>query len=167
MYQFISGFTAKIPGTEEGVTDPTPTFSTCFGAPFMPRHPGEYARLLAQKVEESGAKVWLVNTGWTGGKYGEGHRMSIKHTRALINAALSGQLDDVEFHQDPFFHLAIPAEVPGVPTEVLNPRDAWQDKAAYDETAKKLARMFRDNFKRFEAGVDQSVTDSMPDPDRA
>ena len=165
MYQFISGFTAKIPGTEEGVTDPTPTFSTCFGAPFMPRHPGEYARLLAQKVKDSGAKVWLVNTGWTGGKYGEGHRMSIKHTRALINAALSGELDGVEFTRDPFFNLEIPAEVPGVPAEVLNPRDAWTDKNAYDETAKKLARMFRENFKRFESGVDQAVTDSMPNPD--
>ena len=167
MYQFISGFTAKIPGTEEGVVDPPPTFSTCFGAPFMPRHPGEYARLLAQKVQESGAKVWLVNTGWTGGKYGEGHRMSIGHTRALINAALSGQLDDVKFVRDPFFNLEIPTEVPGVPQEVLNPRDAWQDKAAYDETAKKLARMFRENFGRFESGVDQAVTDSMPDPDKS
>ncbi len=165
MYQFISGFTAKIPGTEEGVKEPSPTFSTCFGAPFMPRHPGEYAKLLAQKVQESGAKVWLVNTGWTGGKYGEGHRMSIKHTRALINAALNGELDDVEFVRDPFFNLEIPTSVPGVPQDVLNPRDPWADKAAYDETAKKLARMFRENFKRFEAGVDQKVTDSMPNPD--
>ncbi|ASN81139.1 phosphoenolpyruvate carboxykinase (ATP) [Deinococcus ficus] len=165
MYQFISGFTAKIPGTEEGVKEPSPTFSTCFGAPFMPRHPGEYAKLLAQKVQESGAKVWLVNTGWTGGKYGEGHRMSIKHTRALLNAALNGELDDVEFVRDPFFNLEIPTSVPGVPQDVLNPRDAWADKAAYDETAKKLARMFRENFKRFEAGVDQKVTDSMPNPD--
>ncbi|MDP9763186.1 phosphoenolpyruvate carboxykinase (ATP) [Deinococcus enclensis] len=165
MYQFISGFTAKIPGTEEGVKEPSPTFSTCFGAPFMPRHPGEYAKLLAQKVQESGAKVWLVNTGWTGGKYGEGHRMSIRHTRALLNAALNGELDDVEFVRDPFFNLEIPTSVPGVPQDVLNPRDAWADKAAYDETAKKLARMFRENFKRFEAGVDQKVTDSMPNPD--
>lgn len=166
MYQFISGFTAKIPGTEQGVTEPTPTFSTCFGAPFMPRHPGEYAKLLAEKVKSSGAKVWLVNTGWTGGKYGTGHRMSIKHTRALINAALSGELDNAEFIKDPFFDLEIPQNVEGIPNEVLNPREAWADKAEYDETAKKLARMFRDNFKRFEAGVDQSVTDSMPDPDK-
>ncbi len=165
MYQFISGFTAKIPGTEEGVTEPSPTFSTCFGAPFMPRHPGEYARLLAKKVEDSGATVWLVNTGWSGGMYGQGKRMSIAHTRALINAALSGELDSVTFEREPFFNLEIPTQVPGVPSEVLNPRDAWADQAAYDATARKLARMFRENFKRFEAGVDASVTDSMPDPD--
>lgn len=167
MYQFISGFTAKIPGTEEGVKEPSPTFSTCFGAPFMPRHPGEYARLLAEKVKESGAKVWLVNTGWTGGQYGEGHRMSIKHTRALLNAALSGELDNVEFVREPFFGLEIPKQVPGIPSEVLNPRDAWKDKAAYDETAHKLARLFRDNFKRFADGVAPEVTNSMPDPDAA
>ncbi|ACO46149.1 phosphoenolpyruvate carboxykinase (ATP) [Deinococcus deserti] len=165
MYQFISGFTAKIPGTEDGVTEPSPTFSTCFGAPFMPRHPGEYARLLAQKVEASGAKVWLVNTGWSGGMYGQGKRMSLKHTRAMINAALNGELDSVAFEREPFFHLEIPTEVPGVPAEVLNPREAWADKAAYDETARKLARMFRENFKRFEEGVDPAVTASMPNPD--
>lgn len=163
MYQFISGFTAKIPGTEQGVVEPVPTFSACFGAPFMPRHPGEYARLLAQKVAQSGATVWLVNTGWTGGKYGEGERMSIKHTRALLNAALEGKLDNVTFEHEPFFNLEIPTEVPGVPNEVLNPRQAWADQAAYDETAKKLAGMFRENFKRFEDGVDQAVTDCMPD----
>lgn len=162
MYQFISGFTAKIPGTEQGVTEPQPTFSTCFGAPFMPRHPGEYARLLAGKVRESGARVWLVNTGWTGGQYGTGTRMSIAHTRRLINAALSGELDDVEFVREPFFNLEIPTEVPGVPAEVLNPRDAWADKAAYDRTARKLAGMFRENFRRFEDGVDPAVTASMP-----
>lgn len=165
MYQFISGFTAKIPGTEQGVTEPTPTFSTCFGAPFMPRHPGEYAQLLAQKVKESGAKVWLVNTGWTGGKYGVGKRMSIAHTRALINAALNGDLDNAEFVKDPFFHLEIPQNIEGIPNEVLNPREAWADKAEYDETAKKLARMFRTNFERFQAGVDAAVTESMPNPD--
>ncbi|WP_019585603.1 phosphoenolpyruvate carboxykinase (ATP) [Deinococcus apachensis] len=162
MYQFISGFTAKIPGTEQGVTEPQPTFSTCFGAPFMPRHPGEYARLLAQKVRESGARVWLVNTGWTGGQYGQGKRMSIAHTRRLINAALSGELDDVTFEREPFFGLEIPTEVPGVPAEVLNPRGAWADKDAYDRTARKLAGMFRENFKRFEDGVDPAITASMP-----
>lgn len=165
MYQFISGFTAKIPGTEQGVTEPTPTFSTCFGAPFMPRHPGEYAQLLAKKVKESGAKVWLVNTGWTGGKYGVGKRMSIAHTRAFINAALNGDLDNAEFVKDPFFHLEIPQNIEGIPNEVLNPREAWADKAEYDETAKKLARMFRTNFERFQAGVDAVVTESMPNPD--
>ena len=165
MYQFISGFTAKIPGTEDGVTEPSPTFSTCFGAPFMPRHPGEYARLLAQKVQESGARVWLVNTGWSGGMYGQGKRMSIAHTRAMINAALSGALDDVPFEKEGFFDLEIPTQVPGVPEGVLNPRDAWADKGAYDQTARKLARMFRENFKRFEDGVDAAVTNSMPNPD--
>ncbi|MHA0041037.1 phosphoenolpyruvate carboxykinase (ATP) [Deinococcus sp. PEB2-63] len=165
MYQFISGFTAKIPGTEDGVTEPSPTFSTCFGAPFMPRHPGEYARLLAQKVQDSGARVWLVNTGWSGGMYGQGKRMSIAHTRAMINAALSGALDDVSFEKEGFFDLEIPTQVPGVPESVLNPRDAWADKGAYDATARKLARMFRENFKRFEDGVDAAVTNSMPNPD--
>ncbi|NTX99483.1 phosphoenolpyruvate carboxykinase (ATP) [Deinococcus sp. JMULE3] len=165
MYQFISGFTAKIPGTEDGVTEPSPTFSTCFGAPFMPRHPGEYARLLAQKVQQSGARVWLVNTGWSGGMYGQGKRMSIAHTRAMINAALSGALDDVPFEKEGFFDLEIPTSVPGVPEGVLNPRDAWADKGAYDQTARKLARMFRENFKRFEDGVDAAVTNSMPNPD--
>ncbi len=167
MYQFISGFTAKIPGTEDGVTEPSPTFSTCFGAPFMPRHPGEYARLLAQKVQDSGARVWLVNTGWSGGMYGQGKRMSIAHTRAMINAALSGALDDVTFETEPYFNLEIPTQVPGVPGGVLNPRDAWADQDAYDQTARKLARMFRENFRRFEDGVDAAVTNSMPNPDQA
>ena len=163
MYYFLSGFTAKIPGTEQGVVDPEPTFSTCFGAPFMPRHPGEYARLLARKVEESGAKVWLVNTGWSGGKYGEGRRMSIAHTRRLINAALNGELDSVAFEREPYFGLEIPTTVLEVPAEVLNPRAAWADPAAYDETARKLAAMFRRNFERFADGVDASVTACMPD----
>ncbi|WP_104990627.1 phosphoenolpyruvate carboxykinase (ATP) [Deinococcus sp. NW-56] len=163
MYQFISGFTAKIPGTEQGVTEPQPTFSTCFGAPFMPRHPGEYAKLLAEKVQQHGVRVWLVNTGWSGGQYGVGQRMSIRHTRALINAALNGELDSVAFEREPFFDLEIPTEVPGVPAEVLNPRQAWADQDAYDRTARKLAGMFRENFKRFEDGVDPAVTASMPD----
>ncbi|MFB9995223.1 phosphoenolpyruvate carboxykinase (ATP) [Deinococcus oregonensis] len=165
MYFFLSGFTAKIPGTEDGITEPQPTFSTCFGAPFMPRHPGEYARLLAAKVQASGARVWLVNTGWTGGMYGQGKRMSIRHTRAMLNAALSGELDGVTFEREPHFGLEIPSQVPGVPDGVLNPRDAWADAAAYDVVARKLARMFRENFRRFEGGVDAAVTASMPDPD--
>ncbi|THF88252.1 phosphoenolpyruvate carboxykinase (ATP) [Deinococcus sp. KSM4-11] len=165
MYQFISGFTAKIPGTEEGVTEPSPTFSTCFGAPFMPRHPGEYARLLAQKIRASGAQVWLVNTGWTGGMYGVGHRMSIRHTRALLDAALNGRLDDVPFEVEPYFNLAIPTEVPGIPAEVLRPQRAWADPQAYARTAHKLAGLFRENFRRFEDGVDPAVTASMPTAD--
>ena len=163
MYYFLSGFTAKIPGTEQGVVDPEPTFSTCFGAPFMPRHPGEYARLLARKVEESGAKVWLVNTGWSGGKYGEGRRMSIAHTRRLIDATLNGELDSVAFEREPYFGLEIPASVLEVPAEVLNPRAAWADPAGYDMAARKLAAMFRRNFERFADGVDASVTACMPD----
>ncbi len=162
MYQFISGFTAKIPGTEDGIKEPQPTFSTCFGAPFMPRHPGEYARLLARKVQESGAAVWLVNTGWSGGPYGVGERMSIAHTRALISAALSGELAEADFEREPFFGLEIPRSVAGVPHEVLNPRAAWQDRDAYDAAARTLAQMFRENFKRFESGVDASVIANMP-----
>ena len=163
MYQFISGFTAKIPGTEDGVTEPVPTFSTCFGAPFMPRHPGEYARLLAKKIGESGARVWLVNTGWSSGQYGTGTRMSIRHTRALIHAALSGELDSAAFTREPFFGLDVPTAVEGVPAGVLNPRATWADGEAYDRTARKLARMFRENFRRFEDGVDPAVTASMPE----
>lgn len=162
MYQFISGYTAKIPGTEQGVREPSATFSACFGAPFMPRHPGEYAALLAQKVEETGAQVWLVNTGWSGGKYGEGKRMSIQHTRALLHAALNGDLDDVEYETEPFFGLHIPKVAPGVPSNILNPRNTWADKTAYDDTARHLENLFVENFHRFEAGVPRQVTDSMP-----
>jgi phosphoenolpyruvate carboxykinase (ATP) len=162
MYYFLSGFTAKIPGTEQGVKAPEPTFSTCFGAPFMPRHPGEYARLLASRVQQSGANIWLINTGWTGGGYGVGERMSIAHTRRLIAAALKGELDDQMFVTEPFFGLSIPEHVEGVPGGVLDPRKAWADGAAYDQAARALAEMFRKNFERFEDGVDQSVTDSMP-----
>ncbi|GGQ97322.1 phosphoenolpyruvate carboxykinase (ATP) [Deinococcus ruber] len=165
MYQFISGFTAKIPGTEQGVALPEPTFSTCFGAPFMPRHPGEYARLLAQKVQASGAKVWLVNTGWTGGRYGEGRRMSIAHTRRLIHAALSGELEIVPFQQEAFFGLSIPTQVEGVPPEVLNPQDAWADAQQYAQTARHLSGLFRQNFERFAQGVDPAVTACMPQLD--
>ena len=165
MYHFISGFTAKIPGTEDGIREPQPTFSACFGAPFMPRHPGEYARLLAEKVKGSGAKVWLVNTGWSGGPHGTGERVSIQHTRALITAAFSGSLDAGEFGREPFFGLEIPAAVEGVPAAVLNPRRTWADTAAYDAAAQKLAGQFRQNFKRFEVGVDPAVTASLPKHD--
>ena len=165
MYHFISGFTAKIPGTEDGVREPQPTFSACFGAPFMPRHPGEYARLLADKVQQSGARVWLVNTGWSGGPYGVGERISIGHTRALITAALSSSLDAGEFEREPFFGLAIPAAVEGVPSEVLNPRRTWADPDAYDAAARRLAGQFRRNFERFAPGVDPAVTASLPTHD--
>ena len=165
MYHFISGFTAKIPGTEDGIAEPQPTFSACFGAPFMPRHPGEYARLLAEKVQQSGANVWLINTGWSGGPYGVGGRISIEDTRALITAALSGALEEAEFEREPFFNLEIPTQVQGVPSALLRPRQTWADTGAYDEAARKLAGMFRKNFERFEGGVDPAVTASMPHHD--
>lgn len=149
MYHFISGYTAKVAGTERGVTEPSATFSACFGAPFMPLHPTVYAELLAYKITTHGAAVWLINTGWTGGEYGIGHRMSLKHTRRIINAVLNGELETVPFVEEPFFGLMIPTEVPDVPSEILNPRNTWADAAAYDGKATALAKMFKDNFARF------------------
>jgi len=156
MYHFISGYTAKVAGTERGVTEPQATFSACFGAPFMPLHPTVYAELLAAKIKESGASVWLVNTGWTGGPHGIGSRMSLPHTRRMVNAALNGELDDVEFHEEPFFGLMVPQHVPGVPDELLNPRQTWSDPEAYDAKAQSLADMFRSNFEQFK---DQASAD--------
>lgn len=149
MYHFISGYTAKVAGTERGVTEPQATFSACFGGPFLPMHPTVYAKMLGEKLEKSGAAVWLVNTGWTGGPYGVGKRMSIAHTRAMITAALEGQLKDVKTNADPVFGLGIPETVPGVPAEVLQPRNTWADEAAYDEKAKHLAGLFQANFAKF------------------
>lgn len=146
MYHFISGYTAKVAGTERGVTEPQATFSACFGAPFLPLHPTEYAELLAQKIRQHGSRVWLINTGWTGGEHGVGHRMSLKHTRRMVNAVLDGELDDVNYEEEPFFGLMIPTTVPDVPDDVLNPRDTWADKDAYDAKARSLAQMFKDNF---------------------
>lgn len=150
MYHFISGYTAKVAGTERGVTEPQATFSACFGAPFMPLHPTVYAELLAEKIKEHGSAVWLVNTGWTGGPHGVGSRMKLKYTRRMVNAALAGELDDVEFVEEPYFGLMVPTSIADVPDEILNPRDTWADKSAYDEKAKSLAAMFRENFKEFE-----------------
>jgi len=157
MYHFLSGYTAKVAGTERGVTEPTATFSTCFGAPFMVHHPTVYANLLGERIAKHEVECWLVNTGWTGGAYGVGKRMAIGHTRAMIDAALAGQLRDVEYHREPFFGLMIPASVPGVPAEVLNPRNAWSDGAAYDAQAKRLTALFAENFKRFEAQTSEAV----------
>ncbi|MBV9402715.1 MAG: phosphoenolpyruvate carboxykinase (ATP) [Candidatus Eremiobacteraeota bacterium] len=157
MYHFLSGYTAKVAGTERGVTEPQATFSTCFGAPFMVHHPTVYARLLGERIDRHGVDCWLVNTGWSGGSYGVGKRMSIAHTRAMVNAALEGKLSDVSFETEPFFGLQIPATVPDVPNDVLNPRNSWGDKAAYDATAKRLARLFADNFKQFEAQASEGV----------
>jgi phosphoenolpyruvate carboxykinase (ATP) len=151
MYHFLSGYTAKVAGTERGVTEPTATFSTCFGAPFMVHHPTVYANLLGERIAKHEASCWLVNTGWTGGGYGVGKRMKIAYTRAMVNAAIDGRLANATFEPEPFFGLSIPTVVPDVPTDVLNPRNAWADTAAYDAQAKKLAGLFAENFKRFEA----------------
>ena len=134
-YHFISGYTAKLAGTEIGVKEPTATFSTCFGAPFMPRHPGEYARMLVERMERYDAPVWLVNTGWTGGPYGTGERMNIDHTRKMVRAALNGRLDDVPTVTDPIFGVEVPTSCPDVPSEVLQPRETWADPDAYDRQA--------------------------------
>jgi phosphoenolpyruvate carboxykinase (ATP) len=164
MYHFLSGFTAKVAGTEKGLgKEPQPTFSTCFGAPFMPRHPSEYGNLLRDLIANHGADCWLVNTGWTGGAFGTGSRMPIKATRALLNAALDGSLANVEMRIDPHFKFRVPVAVPGVDAKILNPRDTWADKAAYDAQARKLAGMFRENFKKFEAHVGQDVLAAAPE----
>ncbi len=162
MYHFLSGYTAKVAGTEKGVTEPEATFSTCFGAPFMPRHPSEYGNLLRDLIARHGVDCWLVNTGWTGGAYGVGNRMPIKVTRGLLNAALSGGLNDVEFRTDPHFGFAVPVAVPGIDAGVLDPRSTWADKAAYDAQARRLVGMFVDNFEKFETHVDASVRAAAP-----
>ncbi|TNE70681.1 phosphoenolpyruvate carboxykinase (ATP) [bacterium] len=162
MYHFISGYTAKVAGTERGVTEPTPTFSACFGAPFMPLHPNVYAELLAKKIVEHGSNVWLVNTGWTGGPYGVGTRMKLKYTRRMLEVALEGGLNQVAFETENFFGLSIPKSVDGVPSELLNPRNTWNDKNAYDEKARQLAGMFKENFKKFSAQVSESVISAGP-----
>jgi phosphoenolpyruvate carboxykinase (ATP) len=161
-YHFISGYTAKLAGTEIGVTEPRATFSAGFGAPFLPRHPGEYARMLADRLERHDVPVWLVNTGWTGGPYGTGQRMSIDHTRTMVRAALQGKLADVPYETDPIFGVAIPTVVPGVPSEVLRPRDTWADPAAYDAKARELAAMFADNFAAYADGVSPAVRSAGP-----
>jgi phosphoenolpyruvate carboxykinase (ATP) len=156
MYHFLSGYTAKVAGTERGVSEPQATFSTCFGAPFMVHHPTVYARLLGRKIDEHDVACWLVNTGWTGGPYGVGHRMAIAHTRAMVNAAIEGRIPN-DYETEPFFGLRIPKSVPDVPSSVLNPRNAWANKSAYDEQARKLSQLFFDNFKRFEGHVSDAV----------
>jgi phosphoenolpyruvate carboxykinase (ATP) len=158
MYHFLSGYTAKIAGTEKGLgNEPQATFSTCFGAPFMVHHPGVYADLLGKRIAEHEAQCWLVNTGWSGGAYGEGERMKIKHTRAMIRAILNGSLSQLETNPDPVFGVGVPVSCPDVPTEVLTPRNTWKDKAAYDAKARDLARRFNENFKKYEEGVSEKV----------
>ncbi|MGD2115888.1 MAG: phosphoenolpyruvate carboxykinase (ATP) [Acidobacteriota bacterium] len=162
MYHFLSGYTAKVAGTERGVTEPKATFSACFGAPFLPLHPGVYAEMLGERLERHGSKVWLVNTGWTGGPYGTGHRIAIGHTRRIVRAALSGELDRVETRVDPIFGLAVPVRVDGVPDALLTPRKTWSDPEEYDRQAGRLARMFRDNFARYSDQVSEAVRAAGP-----
>jgi phosphoenolpyruvate carboxykinase (ATP) len=162
MYQFISGYTAKVAGTELGVTEPKPTFSACFGAPFLPLHPGKYAHMLGDKMQENNVNVWMINTGWTGGPYGTGNRMKLKYTRAMITAALEGRLNNIEFETDPVFGVAIPKSCPDVPTEVLNPVNTWSDKTAFKEKAKFLAGLFIKNFEKYADGVSAEVLAAAP-----
>jgi len=162
MYHFLSGYTAKVAGTEIGVVEPQATFSTCFGAPFMPRHPSVYGNLLKERIAKGQVDCWLVNTGWTGGAYGTGSRMPIKATRALLNAALDGSLAAGEFRPDPNFGFQVPLACPGVDSAILDPRSTWTDKAAYDAQAQKLVRLFMDNFAEFEAHVDPGVREAAP-----
>ena len=162
MFHFMSGYTAKVAGTEAGVTEPQATFSTCFGAPFMPLPPKVYAEMLGRRLREHQAQCWLVNTGWQGGAYGVGKRMSLPYTRAMVNALVEGELAGVEFEVEPSFGFNIPKSVPGVPSELLNPRNSWKDKAAYDATAAELSGRFAKNFEQFDAP--REVREAGPQP---
>jgi phosphoenolpyruvate carboxykinase (ATP) len=163
MFYFLSGFTAKLAGTEIGVTEPQPTFSACFGAPFLLQPPAVYAHMLGEKLDEHPhVNVWLVNTGWTGGPFGEGERMPIQATRALLSSALAGDLDGVEYREDPLFGFQVPVEVPGVDSTLLDPRSTWSDPGAYDRKARELARMFRNNFEQFSEDAGDAVTQAGP-----
>ncbi len=161
-FHFISGYTAKVAGTEAGITDPVKTFSACFGAPFMPLHPTRYAEMLSEKMQEAGVNVWLVNTGWSGGAYGVGERMSLKITRALITAALNGELDNVEYTTHEVFGLDMPQSCPNVPSDVLNPKNTWEDKDAYDKKANDLARSFNENFEKFKEYANEEILAGAP-----
>jgi phosphoenolpyruvate carboxykinase (ATP) len=162
MYQFISGYTAKVAGTEAGVTEPKSTFSACFGAPFLPLHPGTYAAMLGEKIKKHEVAIWLINTGWTGGSYGIGNRISLKHTRAIITAVIENKLDDVMYETDKIFGFNMPTGCPNVPSEILNPRNTWQDKDAYDVKAKQLAQLFITNFEKYKTGVDANIIAAGP-----
>ena len=162
MYQFISGYTAKVAGTEAGVTEPKSTFSACFGAPFLPLHPGQYAAMLGKKMKENNVNVWLVNTGWSGGPYGIGSRMKLSYTRAMITAALEGKLDNVEYDTTPWFKLAIPKTCPNVPSEILNARNTWPTPEAFDVKARELAAQFVKNFEKYADGVNEEILAAAP-----
>ncbi|TAH09493.1 MAG: phosphoenolpyruvate carboxykinase (ATP) [Sphingobacteriia bacterium] len=162
MYQFISGYTARVAGTEAGVTEPKSTFSACFGAPFLPLHPGKYAAMLGEKMKAHNVNVWMINTGWSGGSYGTGNRMKLGYTRAMISAALNGELDKVEMTEHPIFGMLMPTSCPNVPSEILNPRSTWKDSVAYDTTANKLAKEFINNFEKYAAGVTPEILAAAP-----
>jgi phosphoenolpyruvate carboxykinase (ATP) len=162
MYHFLSGYTAKVAGTERGVTEPKATFSACFGAPFMPLHPGVYAELLGERIRRHRARVWLINTGWSGGPYGEGERIRLRYTRRMVHAALDGELEGVEAVEDPVFGLVVPKRVEGVPDDLLRPRSTWGDPARYDAKAVELAEMFAKNFEQFAGGVSEAVRAAGP-----
>ena len=162
MYQFISGYTAKVAGTEAGVTEPKSTFSACFGAPFMPLHPGKYAEMLGEKMKKHAVNVWMINTGWSGGPYGIGSRMKLSYTRATITAVLKGELDGAEYESHPVFGMLIPTACPGIPTEILNPRSTWADTAAYDAKSKDLAIQFVKNFEKYASGVNKEILQAAP-----
>ncbi|MFC4262170.1 phosphoenolpyruvate carboxykinase (ATP) [Ferruginibacter yonginensis] len=162
MYQFISGYTAKVAGTEAGVKEPTATFSACFGAPFLPLHPGKYAEMLGNKMKDTNVNVWLINTGWSGGPYGVGQRMKLPYTRAMITAALEGALDNVAFEAHPVFGMQMPTTCPNVPSEILNPRNTWADATYYDEKANNLAQLFVNNFKKYADGVSAEILAAAP-----
>jgi phosphoenolpyruvate carboxykinase (ATP) len=162
MYQFIAGYTAKVAGTETGVNEPKPTFSACFGAPFLPLHPALYAEMLGERLRNSEASVWLVNTGWTGGPYGIGRRIKLSYTRAMIKSALENKFAEAEFEIDPVFGFAIPTQCDGVPSEILNPVNTWADKCAYHQKAKYLAGLFIKNFEKYTCGVNREVLNAAP-----
>ncbi|MGE5682711.1 MAG: phosphoenolpyruvate carboxykinase (ATP), partial [Bacillota bacterium] len=162
MYHFLSGYTAKVAGTEKGITEPKAAFSTCFGAPFLVLNPSVYANLLGKKIRQQKADCWLLNTGWTGGPYGIGSRMKISYTRAMLDAILSGELSKVETREDPYFGLHVPVACPNVPQEVLDPRNTWKNKEDYDKAAHRLANMFHENFKQFEKDVESEIINAGP-----
>jgi phosphoenolpyruvate carboxykinase (ATP) len=162
MYQFISGYTAKVAGTEAGVTEPKATFSACFGAPFLPLHPGRYAEMLGKKLKENNVQVWLINTGWTGGPYGTGKRMKLSYTRAMITAVLEGGFDNIAFENFPVFNFSIPKECPGVPAEILNSGNTWNDKKWFEEKRKDLAKLFIKNFEKYAAGIPEEIKAAAP-----
>ncbi len=162
MYQFISGYTAKVAGTEAGVKEPSATFSACFGAPFLPLHPGKYAEMLGKKMTAANVNVFMINTGWSGGPYGVGSRMKLAYTRAMITAALEGKLDNVEYEAHPVFGMMMPKKCPNVPSEILNPRNTWADKNAYDEKSVTLAKQFVKNFEKYASGVSQEILAAAP-----